>query len=480
MSNVGITSIGAYIPYYTMDRNVIAKAWGARGLKGERSMANSDEDSVTMAVEAAMDCFRFVDRKDIGALYFASTTAPYAEKSHASLIATVCNLSQDVFTADFAHSTRSGTSALKAAVDAVSAQSSGQALVTAADCRNAYPKSSQEQLFGDAAAAVVIGTENVIAEVVCFSTINNEITDVWRNSQEKFINNAEQRFVTEKGYMTAMSLAVKDALKKAGLAQEDISKVVFTTPGFKENLQLAKKLGFAETQLQDNLMMKIGDCGTAQPLLLLAATLEEAKPDDKILLASYGNGADVFVFTVTPNIKMIQRMSTIRKYLENRKKFEDYGRFLSFRGILTAVPGEPYKIPASTAMYWREQDTYLRFLGSKCKKCGTEIFPINRVCHQCGVKDEYEVVRKSGRTAKVFTYSIDKLAGRSDDPIVVQTIAEDQEGARYYLNMTDFEQSEVKIGMEVEFTFRKIHTLGDFNNYYWKFRPIRKHGGVEL
>ena len=80
----GIKSIGAYLPYHYLSRAILSKAWGAKSGKGEKSIADVDEDSVTMAVEAAMGCFRFVKRQNIDALYFASTTGVYAEKLHSA------------------------------------------------------------------------------------------------------------------------------------------------------------------------------------------------------------------------------------------------------------------------------------------------------------------------------------------------------------------------------------------------------------
>ena len=40
--------------------------------------------------------------------------------------------------------------------------------------------------------------------------------------------------------------------------------------------------------------------------------------------------------------------------------------------------------------------------------------------------------------------------------------------------MTDFEQAEVRVGMEVEFCFRRIYEGGNTINYFWKCRPVRK------
>lgn len=471
---VGITAAATYVPYYRLKRETIAKAWERGAMKGERSVANTDEDSLTMAVEAAITCCRETDRDQVDALYYASTTAPYAEKSIASTIAVVCDLKDAVFTADFTNTTKAGTSALKAAIDAVKAKSAKQVLVTAADCRNGFPKSDQEQLFGDAAAAVVVGEDDVIAEMVDSYYVNTEIIDVWRNIGERYVNQGEGRFVTDMGYITAMTQAVKGLLKKAGKQPGDIQKLVLSTPGLKDNGSVAKKTGFAPEQVQESYMLQIGNCGAAQPLLLLSAALEDAKPGDLLLLAAYGNGADAFLFRVTDKISTVQH--SFKKCLETKRPLDSYTRYLSFRGLVDTVPGEPFRTFPSNAACWRDQKGILRLYGSICKKCGQGIFPINRVCPSCGAKDEYEEIRLSDRTAKVFTYSIDNLAGRSDDPVVVQTVADDADGIRYYLLMTDFNKNEIKMGMEVEFTFRRIYEGGNYINYYWKCRPVRNGG----
>lgn len=98
---VGITSYGAYIPYYRLSRGDIGKMWGEVGGRGERSVANFDEDSVTMAVAAGMDCLTGIDPKEIDCLYFASATAPYNEKQSATIVATALDFRKEVFTADF-------------------------------------------------------------------------------------------------------------------------------------------------------------------------------------------------------------------------------------------------------------------------------------------------------------------------------------------------------------------------------------------
>src|SRR3989338_7758831 len=97
---VGIVSTGAYIPIYRLERESIAKVWrGGRGgaVAGERAVANFDEDTVTMAVEAGVDCLKGIDREQIDGLYFASTTSPYKEKQSAAIVAEALDLRREIF-----------------------------------------------------------------------------------------------------------------------------------------------------------------------------------------------------------------------------------------------------------------------------------------------------------------------------------------------------------------------------------------------
>ena len=131
----GIISYGAYVPLWRLSRDAIGAAWGRASLGGERSVANNDEDTVTMAVEAVLDCLAGTDRDSIDGLYFASTTAPFREKQCATLVAAAADLKPDIITADFGNSLRAGTTALRAALDAVNSGSAQNIIVVAADCR---------------------------------------------------------------------------------------------------------------------------------------------------------------------------------------------------------------------------------------------------------------------------------------------------------------------------------------------------------
>ena len=476
----GITSFGAYIPFYRLSRDLVASAWGRGSLKGERSVANHDEDSLTMGVEAASDCLRGLNRDDIDSILFATTSAPYKEKSSAGLSATVLDLGRQVTTADFANSLRAGTNALRSAWDSIRAGSARAGLVIAADCRLGYPRSDQEQWFGDGAAAIALGKHRVIATIEESLAINNEITDSWRNDEDRYVRTAEARFVINEGYMAVMGELLAAIVEKSGINPSGFSKLLMPSPDSRSAAQVAKKVGFnPETQLYDGLLSTVGHCGAAHPLMLLVSALESSKPGDTILMASYGDGAEAFVLRVTSEIVQISRRRGIREHLRNKQNLMSYSKFLSFKGILEALPGEPYRLFPSASAYWRDQKSILRCHGSRCKKCGKSIFPVQRVCFYCHEKDDYEEVRYAEGVGRVFSFTRDQLAGRGDDPVVVQTVFDMEDGARFYLMMTDCDPKELRVGLPVELTFRRIHEGADFHNYFWKCRPVRDGGPVK-
>ncbi len=162
---VGITAYGAYIPWHRLSKQLVAKTWNGFGAPGERSVAYYDEDSITMAVAAGQDCLAGLDEKKVDGLYFATTTSPYKEKLGSALIAMPLDLKREIRTADVTGSLRAGASALAMAVDAVAAGSASSILVAAADMRLGAPNGAIEQQLGDGAAALLVGRENVIAEI---------------------------------------------------------------------------------------------------------------------------------------------------------------------------------------------------------------------------------------------------------------------------------------------------------------------------
>jgi len=465
----GITSYGAYIPLWRLSRDAITK-----GSRGEKAIRYFDEDSTTMAVAAALDCLKGQDRESIDGLFFASTTAPYKEKQIATTVATACDLRRDINTADFTNSLRACTSALKAALDAVKAGSARQVLVVASDCRMGAPGTEFEQNGGDGAAAVLVGGSDIAVNVDTVHSISKELHDIWRSDQDTYIRAWEDRFIYAMGYRDTVADVVAGLLEKAKLAPTDFAKAVFAAPTPRVIAEVSRKVGVdAKTQVQNPLFDVMGNTGTAFPLMLLVAALEEAKAGDRILLTSYGNGADAFALTVGEQIEKARDRRGIKGHLAKKRVVDDYRTYLQWRGLLTfeAQPTPPGGFLSSVAL-WRDTSQVFPLHGLKCKVCSNVHFPPQRVCPVCKSKDQFEHARLSDKTGKIFTFSADNLCTRLEAPRVT-AIIDFEGGGRMATVMTDKVLEELEVGMPVEMSFRKLVTQDGFNNYFWKSMPPR-------
>jgi 3-hydroxy-3-methylglutaryl CoA synthase len=467
---VGITSYGAYIPKYRLSREVMAKAWGTRFLSGERAVANHDEDSITMATEAALNCLDGIDPKSVDGLVFASTTSPYLEKQASTLVATALDLSEEIFTADYLSSTRASTAALKSAIDAVAGGSSNNILVAAGECRRAEPGSDSEQLFGDASSAVMIGRDRIVAHLEGVYFLSEEFMDVWRKENDIYPQRGDAAFVQAYGYTRIVKKCVEGILKKYGMKISDISQFVFSAADSRTYGRVVRSLGLSPGSfMEDPLLTTVGDTGAVSPLMLLIASLEKAKPGERILLCSYGTGnSDAFLFMVTQEVERLKDNRGVTSYLKASKRpLTNYEKFLKFKNILPSEPLAPY---SSWALLWKEKKQNLQLYGTRCKKCGTFAYPRRRVCQKCNAKDEYEDA-KLPLKGKVYTFAKDYLYPNPDPPTVMVVVDMDG-GGRFYGQLTDCDSTQVKIGMPVELTFRRFHEGSGFYNYFWKLRPL--------
>jgi len=470
---IGIRSIGVHVPVYRLQRDALANAWGTRSLGGEKAVSGNDEDSLTMAVNAAHNCMgRNNENMDVNALLFTSTTSPYKEKQVASTIASALDLPGKSFTADIASSLRGATTSMNLGMSLVKSNLAENVIVTASDCRMGAPQSGLEQRFGDAAAAVMIGNSNPIARIVDSYSIFDEFFDMWRLEGDVFVRSWEERFIVTQGYMRVMKQAVSDFLKKHALSAKDFSKVVFCGPDPRNQVKLVRSLGFdVDTQLQDSLFSVIGVPGTSAPLLMLAAALEEAKAGDTILLAGYGDGCDLFILEVTENIANVRHDNGIRKQLA-RKIDINYEKYLSWRDLISVeLPRRPESQMPSMTCRWREQKRILAFYGVRCRQCGEIQYPPQRVCVGCGAKDDFDDYKFSDRKANVFTFAPDRLTPTKAPPAMTVFVEFDG-GGKMLCELTDCEASEVKPGMVVEMSFRKLHEYPELNDYFWKARPV--------
>ena len=470
----GIVSFGAYIPLYRLSMELVAQVWGGFPRPTEKAVANCDEDSLTMATESIIDCLGAADRQLIDGLYFATTTPVYREKQSASIMVKVLDLRRDIAVADIADSLRGGTIAMKAATDAINAGSAKNFLVAAADCRVPAPDSDFELLFGDGAAALLLGEKDVAVEIEGSYSISSEFMDIWKTEGDAYVHAWEDRFIITYGYLEQVQEVVAGLFKKYDVSPKDFDKIVVYAYDLRRHAEIVKKLGFdPKTQVQDPLLTTVGNTGTASAMMMLVAALEDAKPGDRILFVNYGDGADAFKLRVTERIEELRGKRGIKKHIASKEMLSSYGKYLHFRDLMEWE----YKIQApnyaAQTVSWRDRDWILSCRGQKCKHCGTIQFPMQRVCTWCQTKDEFDEIRLSDKKGILFTYSMDYLTTVTPDPPNVVAVVDMEGGGRFLTTVTDREPEKLYPEMPVELTFRKLHDGQNIHNYFWRCRPIR-------
>ncbi len=478
---IGVLAYGGYLPRYRLDRKAIVAAMGwsnpaTYGLaRGERTVANHDEDSLTMAVEACAGCLDGVDRSAVDALFLGSTTLPFAERQGATMVASALDLRPDIRTVDVTGTHRAGTSALLSAFDAVGAEGTGQVLVAASECRTARAGGNDEHLFGDGAAALLVGDGAPVAVLKASHSVSVDFVDGYREPGATHTRGWEDRFVRDEGFKTILVDAVRAFLDKIDLPIDDFAKVVFPCRYTRDHGGIARTLGVVPETLVSPMMDVVGDTGAAHPLLMLAAALEDAEPWDKILVAGFGNGCDVFYLQVTQRIEQL-RTRRVTESLARRADLGSYEKYRVFRGLTDTDVGIRGELEAPTALsaLWRDHRTVFGLVGSRCTACGMPQFPPQRICAnpECGAADRAEPYRFSDRRGTIFTYTGDHLASSVEPPQIYGVVDVDG-GGRLFVDFTDCTLADLRVGQPVRMTLRRKYRdrLRGLSGYFWKATP---------
>ncbi len=479
---VGILAYGGYIPQSRLQRSEIAKAhaWfnpGLKGLaKGERAMANWDEDSVTMAVEAARDCLADSDRDQVSAVYMASTTFPFTDRQNAGIVADALNLKSSLQTLDFASSQRAGTASLSVALQ-VAKGGSGPILFTAAEKRKTRAASPLEMTSGDGAAAFLVGQGKVIARLLGSHTEAVDFVDHFRGENEDFDYSWEERWIRDEGYLKIVPAAISALLNETGVKPEDITTFCFPVAARGVAGAIAKKIGLPESAVADNLQENCGETGTAHSVVMLALAFQNSKPGDKILVASFGQGSDALLFEVTEEIKTLSPRRGVSGYLARRYPETNYSKFLAFHDLVNLERGiraETDKKTGLTTLY-RNKGMAQAMVGGKCSQCGTAQFPKSNMCvnENCGAIGTQEDYPFAERISKVNSFTADRLT-YSPDPPAYYGMIQFEEGGRLMSDFTDISpETDIKVGMPMRMMFRikDYDNKRGFRRYFWKAAP---------
>lgn len=462
---VGIIDYSTYTPSYRLARNLIAEQWGTKSLGGAKAVANYDQDALTLAFEVAWNLLERDETKPpADGLYFASTTAPYWQRASSSFIAAACDLPDEIEAIDFAGSLRCGTAALRAALNAVVAGANRKVIVAVSDVRDGAPESIEEQQFGDGAAALSVGREGVIAELIAHGSRSDDFVDEWRRDKDSYVSSFGSRYSLERGYIANTVAVGKHILDLARLKPSDIAHLALSSPDGRSHLVAAKELGWNSKQLVDLPIADGGLTGAALPVALLCKALDKAMPGEFVLSIGHGDGADAALFRVTAEKRTRNRTPTdapsieIPTYAVYRKRRDFNRTAMDDGGLISNVTLE------------QEERQNVRLHATRCPNCNTVQFPMTAVCVQCHNRTGLQEIRMS-RRGRVFTFTKDYLYNAPVSPVGVAVI-ELEDGARFYCQLTDIDTEAIAIGDRMQLTLRRLKDGGRMHHYYWKSRPI--------
>ncbi|MCX8009250.1 MAG: hydroxymethylglutaryl-CoA synthase [Patescibacteria group bacterium] len=339
---IGIIQYGTYIPRYRIKTSNITSAWGksehdVRSSLGivEKSVPAFDEDAVTMGLEAAIRATEGYDVTAIEAVFVGSESHPYAVNPTATIIGEFLGLGTNYLASDLEFACKAGTAGIQVIAGLLSSNHIKMGLAIGTDAAQSKPHDVLEYTSASAAVALLMGSDShfpLIAQLLAYTSYSSDTPDFWRRDGIRYPSHAG-RFTGEPAYFAHVMGAARRLFEQTRVMPSDVSYCVFHMPNGKFPRDVAKRLGFSDSQLLPSLTVDfIGNPYSASSLLGFAAVLDQAKPGEKIFMVSYGSGAgsDGFLWEVTDHIEIQRRQRTREtvKYQIQNKTYIDYVQYL--------------------------------------------------------------------------------------------------------------------------------------------------------
>ena len=309
---VGIISYGAYIPDGRIKKDTHTK-----------SVANLDEDSCTQAVMASLYALNNanIPAQKLEAIYVGSETHPYDVKPTSTMVASSLGVGNNYLAADVEFACKAGTASLQIIQAFIHAKQIRLGLAVGTDIATAKDDDALSQFTSAAAASFIVGDDPkcIIASLDDTLSYSSDTPDFFRRAGNKYPSHMG-RFTGEPSYFKHILEAATHILQKNNLDISAIDHVVFHMPNIKFPRRIAKRLGVTDAQLKQGFIVpSIGNAYSATSLIGLANVLDNAQPDQKILLVSYGSGAgsDAFLFTTQPCITSFHNTKPVQTFLKN-------------------------------------------------------------------------------------------------------------------------------------------------------------------
>lgn len=464
-----IVAVGGYLPLLRLDRAQAAKSLRHFGLGGRqagyRAVGGWDEDAFTFAAEAS----RALVESPPSKIAFASTSAPFTDRSHAALLVDALALPRATRTADSAGTRRCAVSAL---LDAL--LGGEDSVVAAGERRPARAGSPSHLAYGDGGSAVRTGTDGA-ARLVGWASIAHDLLDSYASRGHETAYPSEERFVRDVATAAVIVPAIAEACATAGISPAEINAAAVHEPLGGMWKDIARKAGITAPNHASTLAERAGDLGAAHALFALGLALESARPGDLVLLAGFGSGCDALVFRVDARVP---GAASVRDALGSGEATADYVRFLALTGNLDldfGVRSEFEQKAQATVLERYGRDT-IGFIGGR-DSAGNVQFPKTPIPVRPGAggREALEDVRLADLPAKVASVTADRLNFTPDPPFWFGLVQFDN-GARILMEFTDASGPGFAVGdaLGMRLRIKSIDKRRGMRTYFWKGAPLAR------
>ena len=459
-----IAAMSGYLPLLRLDRKAAAREWAWSGLPmpraGYRAVACWDEDSLTMAVEAARGLVA------TQALRFASTSAYFTDRPQSAILLEALALPAHVRTSDAGNSRRAGTSAL---LDALLV--GRDEVVVAADARETSAGSAAQLAFGDGAAAVRTGAAGG-AVLVGHATLSRDFVDRYASREHPVSYAYEERFVRDVAVTDMLLPTIRAACEMAGIAPALLAQVAVAEPVGGCWKALAKALKCAAPNHCEAVSNAAGDLGAAHALFGLGLALGAANVGDYVLLVGFGGGVDALVLRVDG---LVAGAHSFAAALSQGQVLTSFTRFLNLAGAVSPDWGmrAEFEQKAQATVLARMGRDMIGFIGGR-DSTGNVQFPKSDIpVNPAASEDEALVeVRLADLPATIISVTADRLNFTPDPPFDFGLV-QFENGARVLMEMVDRPAPGFAVGDNVRMRLRikaQNARLG-FRTYFWKAAP---------
>lgn len=474
MTDARIASVGAYAPCYRIAAEEFEEAWGRFQGSGisEKAVPDADEDAVTMAYEAATRALAAadLDGSDVAFLAFASSTPPLAEEDLSVRLGEMLGVPGTVSHHVFTGSTRAGTRALFAALDA-GPWMDGVGLVVAADSPRGKPDSAFEHAAGAGGAAFVLDDDGAVVVTERAEYTTEYPGTRFRETGEDDLAGLDVTAYDRRAFTDALSGTV------SGL-DADVSTVdaaAIQAPDGKLPYRVASTLGVDSEAVQASVPVHdLGDLGAASVPVGIARALADGA--GRTLAASFGSGAgaDALLLEATADVPTALSL--------DGDEAVSYAEYLRLRGDITGDGPTGGGAYVSVPSWRRTLDQRYRLVAGRCPECGDLAFPPEGACPNCDTMVEFEPVELPG-TGTVEAVTVIGQGGAPPEfaeqqarsgAFAVAVVAFDGPGGKTVSAPTQVvgtDTESVEIGDPVEATIRRIYTQEGVTRYGFKVRP---------